>query len=56
MDLIRNLLIEDDGQGMTEYALVLAVIAIGVVVVLSGIGAKILSIFTNVGAEVNKVP
>lgn len=55
MDQIKKLWNEEDGQGMTEYALVLAVIAVGVVVVLSGIGEKVLSIFTNVGTEVNKV-
>ncbi|MDQ6773694.1 MAG: Flp family type IVb pilin [Candidatus Dormibacteraeota bacterium] len=36
------------GQGLVEYALILVLVAIGVVVVLSALGTKIQGVFTNI--------
>ena len=44
MNWIAN---EEEGQGMVEYALILALIAIAAITVLPGIGEKILGIFTK---------
>ena len=45
MNWIAN---EEEGQGMVEYALILALIAIAAITVLPNIGDKILGIFTDV--------
>ncbi|MEN6460382.1 MAG: Flp family type IVb pilin [Syntrophomonas sp.] len=43
LKIIRGFLVEEKGQGMVEYGLILAVIAIGVLAVLSGIGTKVVA-------------
>lgn len=45
---IKGLLVEEKGQGMTEYGLILGLIALAVVGALIILGPKIASIFTNV--------
>ena len=45
MNWIAN---EEEGQGMVEYALILALIAIAAIAVLPKIGTKIKEIFTKV--------
>jgi pilus assembly protein Flp/PilA len=44
---MRNLIVAEEGQGMTEYGLVLGVIAIAVVGVLVTMRGKIVALFTN---------
>ena len=44
MNWIAN---EEEGQGMVEYALILALIAIAAISILPSIGEKILGIFTK---------
>lgn len=45
---IKNFMNEEEGQGMAEYALVLGIIAIGVVVVLVAFGDAIIDKFNEV--------
>lgn len=49
---IKNLLVEEQGQGMTEYGLVLGVIAVGVVGVLFALKGNILTLFNRVNQDV----
>jgi pilus assembly protein Flp/PilA len=35
LNLVKRLIVEEEGQGMTEYALVLGVIAIGAIALIS---------------------
>jgi pilus assembly protein Flp/PilA len=44
---MRNLVVAEEGQGMTEYGLVLGVIAIAVVGVLVTMRGKIVALFQN---------
>jgi pilus assembly protein Flp/PilA len=44
---IKNLLVEEQGQGMTEYGLVLGLIAVAVVTTLVALRTEIMNIFTN---------
>jgi pilus assembly protein Flp/PilA len=44
---MRNLIVREEGQGMTEYGLVLGVIAIAVVGVLVTMRGKIVALFQN---------
>ncbi|WP_316571131.1 Flp family type IVb pilin [Neobacillus sp. YIM B06451] len=55
MNKMKALLTEEQGQGMTEYGLVLGVIAIGVVTILITFKEKIIAIFTDVTTEIEKV-
>jgi pilus assembly protein Flp/PilA len=49
---IKGLLNEEAGQGMTEYALVLGVIAVGVVAVLFALKTNIMTLFNKVNTDV----
>lgn len=49
---VKGLLVEEQGQGMTEYALVLGVIAVGVVAVLFALKGSIMTLFNKVNKDV----
>lgn len=51
---IKNFMNEEEGQGMAEYALVLGVIAIGVIATLVLFGKEIIAKFTSVIDEFKK--
>ena len=55
-DLLKRLLIEEEGQGITEYALILGLIVFGVwvTIVQTDIGATIAALFDNVKGEIEK--
>lgn len=55
MSLFKNLIAEESGQGITEYALILGLLVLGlwVAVSLSGLPGKITDLFTRVGATVD---
>ncbi|HEX9437352.1 MAG TPA: Flp family type IVb pilin [Candidatus Limnocylindria bacterium] len=48
MDLV-TFLREDEGQGLVEYALIIAVIAIAVIVAMIFLRGQIQNIFSNIG-------
>jgi pilus assembly protein Flp/PilA len=48
---IKGLFVEEQGQGMTEYGLVLGVIAVGVVGILIALRGKITSLFEKVNND-----
>lgn len=43
---------DDDGQGLTEYALILALIAIVAIAGLSLLGGKVTSVLSTVGRSI----
>ncbi|WP_352396866.1 Flp family type IVb pilin [Aminobacterium colombiense] len=45
---LRNLVTDEEGQGMVEYALILALISIAAITAILLIGPKILQVFTDV--------
>jgi pilus assembly protein Flp/PilA len=47
-ELVRTQLRREEGQTMTEYGVLLALLAVGVIVVLVVLGPKIASAFTNI--------
>jgi pilus assembly protein Flp/PilA len=47
-ELLMRLWREESGQGMAEYGLILALVAIAVIAVLSGIGDNLTKIFGKV--------
>lgn len=46
---IQRFLRDDDGQGLVEYALIIAVIAIAVIVAMIFLRGQIQNIFSNIG-------
>ncbi len=46
---IQRFFREDDGQGLVEYALIIAVIAIAVIVAMIFLRGQIQNIFSNIG-------
>ena len=46
---IQSFFHEDDGQGQVEYALIIAVIAIAVIVAMVFLRGQIQNIFSNIG-------
>ncbi|WP_221452616.1 Flp family type IVb pilin [Salirhabdus euzebyi] len=48
MNKLKGLLKEEQGQGMTEYGLVLGVIAVGIVAVLALLRDEIITMFNDV--------
>lgn len=53
MERIGTLLVKDDGQGLAEYALIVALIAIGVVVTLGTVGTAIRNKLTDLSNRLN---
>lgn len=52
MERLRNLFTTDDGQGLAEYALILALIAIVSIIALLFLGGQISGIIFTVGSSV----
>jgi pilus assembly protein Flp/PilA len=48
MNLAKRLWMEEEGQGMVEYGLIIALISVVAITVLSGIGTKLLGQFQKV--------
>ncbi len=48
LKILKNLVREERGQGMTEYGLILALLVIGVIAVLVVMGPKLVQRFQNV--------
>ena len=46
---IQSFFREDDGQGLVEYALIIAVIAIAVIVAMIFLRGQLQNIFSNIG-------
>jgi len=54
MALARKFWNDDSGQGLAEYALLLGLIVIGVVVLIQGMGTSIKNIFTHANDELQE--
>jgi pilus assembly protein Flp/PilA len=52
---LRNLIFVEEGQGMTEYGLVLGTIAIGVVVILSALKTQVDEFYKKVTGDIIQV-
>ena len=56
MTLLKKLLADDSGQGMTEYAILIGTLALGAIVTLLAIGTRLRDVFGNVQTQLNTVP
>lgn len=53
--LIRQLKVHQEGQSMTEYALILGLIAVVVITILVTLGGNIEGVFQKISEEIAKV-
>ena len=53
MELLKNIWNEEEGQGLVEYGLILALISVVVIAVLSNIGTGLDGIFNQVNDELS---
>lgn len=51
---LRNLVTDEEGQGMVEYGLLLALIAVVVIAALVALGPKVAGIFEEVEGKLNE--
>jgi pilus assembly protein Flp/PilA len=48
IEIFKNLVMEEEEQGMTEYGLILGLIAVGVITVIVTLGEQIQGFFTDI--------
>lgn len=53
-ELLRRLVKEEDGQGMAEYGLILALVAIAVIAVLTTMGDNLRVIFERISGKLEE--
>ena len=56
MNMLKQMLNDESGQGMTEYAILVGTLALGAIVTLTAIGGRLRTIFNAVSTAVNTVP
>ena len=56
METFKQMLADESGQGMTEYAILVGTLALGAIVTLTAIGGRLKTIFSNVSTQINTVP
>ncbi|HZK25525.1 MAG TPA: Flp family type IVb pilin [Oscillospiraceae bacterium] len=55
-EMVKRFISEESGQGMTEYALILALVSIAAIAALKVLGPKITQVFKEVNEELPTVP
>ena len=48
LTLIKQLLMDEQGQGLTEYALIIALVAVGILAVFIAFRTQLATVFTNI--------
>ncbi len=56
MMVLKALLQDESGQGMTEYAILIGTLALGAIVTLIAIGTRLNGVFGNVQTQLNSLP
>lgn len=51
MNLVKRLVKEEEGQGLAEYALILGLIVVVVIIAMGPLGTKIKAVFNKVDAS-----
>ena len=52
LNMVKRLMSEEEGQGMTEYALVLGVIAVGAITAIVTFRGQIETLWTNITTQI----
>ena len=53
MELIKRFVTEEEGANATEYALVIGLIALAIVVAVGGVGNELKGAFNNIKTKIN---
>lgn len=53
MELMKRLFREEEGQGMTEYVLIIALIALAAIIAMNYFGGEVNATFDKVGDTLN---
>ena len=56
IEKLRNLVWDEEGQGMVEYGLIIAIVSIALIVVLSGLSGGLKSIFGKAEENLKNPP
>jgi pilus assembly protein Flp/PilA len=51
MVMLKRFFYEEDGQGMVEYGLILALVSVAVILILTTLGTNLTDIFTTVAGK-----
>jgi pilus assembly protein Flp/PilA len=51
--MLRNFFAREEGQGLVEYALILVLIAIVVIGILSALGTRVSTVFSEINSGLN---
>lgn len=54
--LLRSLWADDSGQGLVEYALIIALVAVGLIAILLVLRNSIGNVFNNAATQLNNAP
>lgn len=54
MDVVKRFITEESGQGMTEYALILALVSIVAMIALQAMGGSITEKFEEITGKLNE--
>ena len=55
MDMIKQLVVEEEGADATEYALLAALIAVGLILGATFLGTEVNAVFNRIGTRLNGV-
>lgn len=50
-NLMKRLFVEEEGQGMVEYAIIVAIVSVGVIVALIAVKGQLNTLFTKISQE-----
>lgn len=53
MYAVTRFLLEENGQGFTEYALILSILVVSAVVAMGSVGSKVSNLFQHLSAQIN---
>jgi len=56
LKLLRRLVSEEEGQGLVEYALIIGLVAVVLIVALSSMQVSISSVFEKITGKLNAIP
>ncbi|MFP5502966.1 MAG: Flp family type IVb pilin [Candidatus Sericytochromatia bacterium] len=51
MPVLHRLILEEDGQSLVEYGLILGLVSVGLVAVLGTMKTELFNIFTEIGTQ-----
>ena len=54
--LLRGFLTDESGQGLVEYALIIALVAVGLIAILLVLRNSIGNVFNNAATQLNNAP